>query len=140
MSTRDFYAGLGLTTLVTAVLIGAVAYIVPDLHQRMGYLLLCLAVFSAMCVGIFYSAQPAANATNKARLAQYVMVLTFVKMAISLALVYGYFLWARPVGQAFLIPFFMAYFGYTVFETIYLLRLNKATASSIADQNSTGNK
>jgi len=49
---------------------------------------------------------------------------------VGIALVYGYYLLGRPPGRFFLLPFFTAYFIYTVFETVYLLKLNKQASGS----------
>ncbi len=128
MRAPPFFSGLVVTSLLTTVLVGAEAYVWPSLQTQVAFLVLCVLVFAGFCLLMYYSARQAANSPNPARLAQYVMVLTFVKMAVSIGLVYGYYLTVKPEGQAFLLPFFTAYFVFTVFETWWLLRLNRLSS------------
>ena len=129
MEPKDFYPGLALTTLFGAVLLGIQAYFLPVLQEQWPFLAACLGVFAVFCVLTYFSARPAARAKNQARLVQYVLGFTFVKMMVGLGLVYGYYLLGQPPGRWFLLPFFTAYFIYTVFETIYLVKLNTQAAA-----------
>ena len=87
-----------------------------------------VALFFGLTLVIYYSATPAAKSENKARLAQYVMVLTFVKMMLSIVLVYAYFRLGNPPSRSFLFPFFVSYLFYTIYETIFLVNLSQRTA------------
>lgn len=125
---RSFFTGLLLTTILVSAAVALSAYLMPSLQSQSGWLLGCVAFFVVLSAVIYVTALAAARSENPARLAQYVMVLTFVKMALSIAAVYAYYLLAKPESRSFLLPFFLAYFGFTIFETMWLVRMNKAAA------------
>ena len=129
MLSAYFTRGLLLTTLLVGACIGIEYLFIADLQPQWPFLLVCLAVFALLTVVINRTATKAAKHEKQIRLAQYIMVLTFAKMVLSIAVVVGYYYLADPPSRSFLLPFFTAYFGFTIFETLFLLRLNKATAT-----------
>ncbi len=128
LSDGRFPRQLLLLTLVTAAGLGVLYLAILDLHERKGYMLLLLLGFAMFTYGAQVVAERIAGGSNPAALLNYVMVLTFAKMAFSLALVYGYYLYARPASKAFLWPFFLVYLAFTTFETYALIKLSFATA------------
>ena len=126
MTDATFYRQLAALTLFCAFVLSALALSWAPLSPHVGFTLGSVAFYAALTVAIFVSARSAAEHKNQARLAQYVMVLTFVKMFVSLVVVMGYYYIARPTSKAFLLPFFVAYFAFTIYETVVLLRLNKS--------------
>ena len=121
-----FYRQLAALTLGCAFVLSALALSWPPLSAHLVFTLGSVAFYAVLTIAIYVSARAAAAHKNQARLAQYVMVLTFVKMAVSLAVVMGYYYIARPTTKAFLLPFFVAYFAFTIYETVVLLKLNKS--------------
>ncbi len=129
-----FVRQLSLLTLVTAAGLGVLYLAILDLHERKGYLLLLLLGFAAFTYVAQLVAERIARSANPAALLNFVMVLTFAKMAFSLALVYGYYLYERPEGKSFLWPFFLVYLAFTSFETYALVRLSFATAPTRSNE------
>ena len=123
-----FHRELLLVTLVTAAGLGVLYTGIDDLKQRVGYLVVLPLAFAAFTWVAQFVAERMARGEKPQQLLNFVMVLTFAKMAFSLALVYGYYLNVRPASKAFLWPFFLVYLAYTSFETYALIRLSFATA------------
>ena len=123
-----FWLGFGAAATLTMFACGLQVRYLGDLEAHLPFVAACVVVFALLGVAIYASAKTAAASDNPARLAQYVLALTIAKMAVGLALVFGYYLYARPAGRAFLLPFFTAYLAFTVWETVWLLRLNRAAA------------
>ncbi len=128
MSQSVFYTQLLITTIVTLAIIVGLTFVFPDLTYQWPFMVGGVAMFFCLTLVIYYTAIPAAKSENKARLAQYVMVLTFVKMMFSIILVYAYFRLGSPPSRSFLFPFFVSYLCYTVYETIFLVKLSQRTA------------
>ncbi len=128
LSDGRFVRQLSLLTLVTAAGLGVLYLAIVDLHQRKGYMLLLLLGFAAFTYVAQVVAERIARGEKPAALLNFVMALTFAKMAFSLALVYGYYLFAGPEGKSFLWPFFLVYLAFTSFETYALIKLSFATA------------
>lgn len=128
MTLPKFFPGLLATTFLTVFLFGIEWKLLTSLQSQLPFMGLTLALFVALALAIYFTAIPASKSDNKARLAQYVMVLTFVKMALGIALVYGYFSYGNPPNRSFLFPFFTAYLCFTVYETLFLVKLSKSTS------------
>jgi len=128
MSQSVFYTRLLITTIITLAGNLALTFLFSDLTYQWPFMVGGVALFFGLTLAIYYSAIPAAKSENKARLAQYVMVLTFVKMMVSIVLVYAYFKLGNPPSRSFLFPFFVSYLCYTIYETIFLVNLSQRTA------------
>jgi len=131
MPQAVFFTRLLITTIITLLVIIGLTYLYPDLNSQWPFMLSGVGVFFGLTLLIYYTAIPAAKSENKARLAQYVMVLTFVKMMLSIVLVYAYFRLGNPPSRSFLFPFFVSYLSYTIFETVFLVNLSQRTAKKI---------
>lgn len=128
MRQSVFYTRLLITTIVALSGNLGLSKLFNDLSYQWPFMLGGVGLFFALTIAIYYSAVPAAKSENKARLAQYVMVLTFVKMMLSIILVYAYFKLGNPPSRTFLYPFFISYLCYTVYETLFLVKLAQRTA------------
>jgi hypothetical protein len=128
MSQAQFFTRLLITTVIALGCNVGLTYLFTDLRQQWPFVLGGIALFFMLTVIIYFSALPAARSENKARLAQYVMVLTFVKMMLSIVLVYSYYSFGKPPSRSFLYPFFVSYLCFTLFETIWLVQLAQSTS------------
>jgi hypothetical protein len=129
MTIARFFTFLVLAAAANLLLDGLLTLVLPDLAGQWPFMFVTVGVFSLLTVIIYYTSIPAAKSDNKARLAQFVMVLTFVKMALSVALVYVYYAVFTPASRSFLFPFFLSYLIFTVFETWYLVSLAQKTSA-----------
>ncbi len=132
MTTRDFYGGLALTTVGLALALAALAALVTPVRTQLGFGSASAGLYALLCVAIYYTASPVAHSAKRVRLAQYVMLLTCVKMVLSIGFVLLYYYLWRPSGTSFLYPFFAAYLAYTIYETYVLLRLNRVGVQSLS--------
>ena len=127
MPQSVFYTRLLITTIIALLANLGLTMLFPDLASQWPFMLGGVAMFFLLTIAIYFSATPAAKSDNKARLAQYVMVLTFVKMMLSIILVYAYFKMGNPPSRTFLYPFFVSYLCFTVYETLFLVKLAQRT-------------
>lgn len=58
----------------------------------------------------------------------YYMGSLLLRFILSLAVIVGYYFYAKPEGIYFVIPFFFIYMGFTLVETVSLMRLAKSNA------------
>jgi uncharacterized membrane protein (DUF485 family) len=127
MNQRRFFSQLGILTL-------SVVVVVFILHQSFGeeasrtFSLLSVGIFTLLSAGVYFMAARAAISKDKNAFTRLIMVLTFVKLFLTLLLVIVYHRLAHPGSLFFLIPFFFVYIAYTVFETVYLTKLGKIEA------------
>ena len=121
------------TTLITSAGFALLWWLVPDLRDRVGYLAILLVGFAVFTWRAYRVAERFAAHENPARLLQYVMALTFVKLVFGVSLVFGYAYWVRPVGITFIWPFFWSYLTFTSLETYALIRLSFATSPKRRD-------
>ena len=123
-----FHRELTLVTLACAAGLGILYLAVADLQSRVGYMALLLLGFAAFTWQAQLVAERLARHRNPGMLLNFVMALTGAKMFFSIALVYGYRVYAAPTTLDFLWPFAWVYLVYTGFETYALIRLSFATA------------
>lgn len=127
MSKRQFFSQLSLVTLLT----GLVLFLLLIFQPFSEYKLLSLATllfFAVLAAAIYFPASNATKSNDKNAFTRLVMVFTFVKMFLVAGLVVGYHRLFAPANNLFLVPFFLTYIVFTVFETIYLSKMAKVKA------------
>ncbi len=121
------------TTLLAALGLAMFWRLTPELQDRPGYLLLLLGGFGIFTWRAYTLGERFAKSDKPVHLLNYVIALTFVKMAFSLALLFGYVYWTKPAGISFVWPFFWTYVCYSVLETLALIRLSFASSPGRRD-------
>ena len=127
MSRRRFFLQLTLVTFGTLAGI-SLLQLFPQFHVSFQFSLLSLLFFVVISAVMFLIAAQAALSKDKNVFTRLIMVFTFVKMLLTLALVVVFQKFARPTNNLFLIPFFSIYIVYTIFETTFMTKLGKIKA------------
>lgn len=86
---------------------------------------ICLAFFTLFTLFMFFIGKQTAQNRNKNLFTGAVLALTFGKIMLSFVVVFFYFKFGQPDSKAFLIPFFITYLVFTVYETYLMMKLGK---------------
>jgi hypothetical protein len=127
MNRRRFLIQLSLlATGVLALLLSSQFFspFQPYLH----FSLMSLAFFVFLSAGMYFPAAKAAISKDKNAFTRLIMMFTFGKLLLTVVLVIGYQKLSRPPDNFFLLPFFLVYIAFTIFETIFLTKLGKIKA------------
>ena len=129
MSYRSFFALLSGLTVLTAVLLFLLHQTVDALEAHQSLSWISLAFFVALSILMFYTGKVTAASENKNLFTSAVLGFVFGKMALSLLIVIVYTREVQPESKYFVLPFFLVYILYTIFETWYLIRLGRQKPS-----------
>jgi hypothetical protein len=84
-----------------------------------------LIFFVALSIVVFYLGNAAASSENKNRLTQLIMILVFFKLFSCLLIIVIYDRLFKPSSDYYVLPFFLIYIVFTVFEVTMLSKANK---------------
>ncbi|MCB0518801.1 MAG: hypothetical protein H6577_19130 [Lewinellaceae bacterium] len=87
-----------------------------------------LAFFAGITVVMYLMAVKAAVSKDKNAFTRLIMVFTFVKLFLSITIIIAYTKVAQPTGKYFILPFFLVYLVFTIFETLFMTKLGKIKA------------
>ena len=136
MTDGRFYKGLGLTTLV-AVGGAAGLHALMDLDYALGLTVTAIVVLALACVGMFYAGRWAAGHRNKFMFNNVFLGLTMVKMFGAGIAVVVFALVAEPVNKLFVLPFFLVYLIFSVYEVYTLVVVARRTPGVAAEGDET---
>lgn len=126
MDSRTFYTRLTLVTALTAALLAVLHFAVPAARLHGALPVACMALFIAICIGLFYMGRSAAQSRNKLAFNNVISLSVFGKMLASIAFLLIYQKTARPANEWFVAIFLLTYLTYTVFEVWFMTRLAKS--------------
>lgn len=110
---------------------GGVAVILFILHQFDKFSHLppfswsCWLLFVAFSKAVFFFGLQAARSPNRLDFTNVSMGFIFFKMMLSVGFVFVFVKLSKPPNALFIIPFFINYFCFTIFETRFMIRLGK---------------
>ncbi|MBK8505642.1 MAG: hypothetical protein IPL46_27665 [Saprospiraceae bacterium] len=81
--------------------------------------------FITLSIVVFYLGNAAASHKNKNRLTQLIMILVFFKLFSCLLIIVIYDRLFHPSSDFYVLPFFLIYIVFTVFEVMMLSKANK---------------
>ncbi|MEZ4961673.1 MAG: hypothetical protein R2830_17725 [Saprospiraceae bacterium] len=87
-----------------------------------------LAFFAGITVVMYLMAVKAAVSKDKNAFTRLIMVFTFVKLFLSITIIIAYTKVVQPTGKYFILPFFLVYLVFTIFETMFMTKLGKIKA------------
>ena len=116
--------------LLTVVLTGAVMalQLIPSLSSFIGFYLISIGFFFLLSLVMFFTSARAALSKDKNAFTRLIMVFTMAKLFLTVIIVIVYQQVVKPEGVLFILPFFIIYIAYTVFETIFMTKLGKVEA------------
>ncbi len=124
MRTKDFLIQLSGVTLATAALLFLLR-LFPETSPYLLYGWICLSVFVALSLMMFFTGYIALDDKNKQGFVRVSLLFTAIKMLVSVVLNFVYYKASAPETAFFLLPFFIVYLIYTVFETRFMMLLGK---------------
>ena len=125
MTFRSFFLKLSLLTLITAGLLWGIHALVPVLREHQLLSWLSMGFFFLLSLLMFLTGNATARSENRNMFTSAVLGFVFGKMALSLLIVIIYTKEQEPDSKYFILPFFLVYLIYTVFETWFLTRLGR---------------
>lgn len=131
MTAKAFYLQLALVTLIAA----ATAYGIntfPQFADVQPIAWISLAIFVLLSVVMYYAGRKAAFSDNKHDFTNVSLGVTIGKIFIAILFILGYNQLMQPDSRFFIIPFFLMYLIYTIFETYIMMKLGRLNTQ--ADQ------
>jgi hypothetical protein len=130
MTARIFFLQTSLITLATIALLFGLSFY-PPFSPFFGFGLICLFFFVALSIIMYITGSRAAVSPQQGFFTQLILVFTIVKMFLSIIVVFVYFKVAKPGSSWFLLPFFLVYLIYTIFESYFMIRIGKSTKPTL---------
>ncbi len=124
MTYKSFFTQLLLVTLVTIVMIVLLG-MVPALSNFTDLSWVTCSFFVVVSIIMFFFAHRAAMSESKYAFSNIIFGFMMGKMMLTIGLVMGYNNFMQPSTKLFLIPFFIVYLIYTIFETSFMMKLSK---------------
>ncbi|MBK7408993.1 MAG: hypothetical protein IPL49_09690 [Saprospirales bacterium] len=124
LSAKVFFQQLGLITFLTA----AVLFILNQYplfgdHQLLYWMLLGFYFLTAIL--LYVVGKKLAVSENKNAFTLFVMGSVFAKMLLSMVVLVLYLKFAEPASKYFILPFFVVYLAFTIFETYFLMKIGR---------------
>lgn len=117
-----------ISLLGTAALLGGINYFLLDsleLQRHSGLAYGSIAFFVLLCALIFWLAKMASQSKDKYAFVRLIMSNMMIKMLLAVAIIVVYTRVVDIETNLFILPFFVTYIGFTIFETVFLFRLSK---------------
>ncbi len=124
MKSSVFFKWLIIITLLLTTVIFVLSFI-EIFKDSLSISLSSIVFFVSLSIAVFYLGNAAARSTNKNRLTQLIMILVFFKLFSCLLIIMIYDRFFHPANNYYVLPFFLIYILYTVFEVIMLTKANK---------------
>ena len=124
MNQRSFFTQLTVLSVFVGLLLLALNTI-PAIHPYQGLSWLSSSFFILLSIIMYLAGQKAAQSQNKNNFSRVVFGFIGVKMMLSVVLVFIYSETVRPTSGHFLVPFFVTYLVYTIFETHFMMKIGQ---------------
>ncbi len=124
MSWTTFFKQLIFVSLLTVLLLFTLHFN-PDIavHSQLSWAS-CM-FYIVLSIFIFFFAYRAASSQNKNAFTVVIMGFVLAKMVLSVTFLIIFFQIVKPESRLFLVPFFVVYLIYTIFETYFMTKLAK---------------
>lgn len=129
MRIRDFLLQLLFVTLAASLSLLILKFF-PQTSPYLRYGLICMLVFVILSLMVFFTGYMALGGKDKQAFIRISLVFTTAKMIVAVLLNFAYYKTANPSGSYFLLPFFIVYLIYTVFETKFMMTIGKYGVNS----------
>lgn len=125
MNPRNFFIGLGITTLVQLAVSLMLIWIIAPLKAHFGFIVVTILALLVFCIMMYVAARILANSKLTRLYIQLIMIAVFLKMLVCLALIVGYKKEFEPVDNSFIWPFLVVYLSSTIYEVIFLEKVGR---------------
>ena len=124
MNRRSFFIQLGGLSLGVAVSL-YLLHLIPLFQSDQSLSLASLAFFILFTIVVYLAAYRAALSDNIHSFTRLIMAVVMGKMFLCVLLIFLYVKLANPESRYFLVPFFVVYFAFTIFELYFMTKLGK---------------
>lgn len=124
MTTKKFTAQLLSISFLTLLAL-SIFHSFPSFQPYWDLSILSLIFYILLSIIMFVFGSKTANNKNVNDFSQVVFASIIGKMFLTVVLVVIYFEIKKPVDQYFLLPFFLVYLAFTIFETSFMMKLSK---------------
>ena len=125
MSPKNFFIGLGITTILQLVVSLMLVWMIVPLKAHLGFIIVTILVLLIFCTMMYVAARIMANSKLTRLYIQLIMLAVFLKMLLCLALVVGYTKEFDPKDNSFIWPFLVIYLSSTIYEVIFLEKVGR---------------
>jgi hypothetical protein len=134
MTAQRFWVVLAATTVGTFVVNYVFQLFVPSLKQHNVVAWWSLLLFAFLSIPMYIIGKKAALSSQKLLFIQVIMVFILVKMLLAIAILLIYKKLYKPESSLFVLPFFVAYFIFIIFETYFMTRLARLKRGVSSEQ------
>ncbi len=124
MTFQRFLILLGITIAIAIFINFSLSFFVSKLNNHNGVGLWSLVLFTLISFILFFLGKQAAQSTNKLLFNNVIIASVFLKMMAAVVVLVVYKKKYHPESNTFLIPFFIAYFLFSIFETYFMIKLS----------------
>lgn len=124
MESSVFFKWLVIVTILLITLILALSFLDP-FEDILPISYASLAFFVILSIAVFYLGHAAAKSSDKNKLTQLIIALVFFKLFSCLLIIIVYDQIFQPKSNHYVIPFFLIYIVFTVFEVNMLTRAGR---------------
>ncbi len=124
MNNKQFIISLLLLTAFVAFLVYLMSY-VASLVDYLSLGAMSIMLFSSICVVMYIFASRSAKKDQRVAFINIFMLSTLLKMLFSVILIAIYYRTQLPNSKLFIVPFFVVYTIYTIFEVWFMSKLTK---------------
>ncbi len=124
MTQGRFYSRLTILSILVAILMAALlqtALLNPYLNITIGSIIF----FVLLSIVVYHLGYRIAHMENKNAYTSFIMAFIFGKMLFSIMFLAFFYILTKPQDKYFLLPFFLVYLCYTIFETYVLSLVGK---------------
>lgn len=126
ISDKQFWVGLAATVGIASIAAAAL-HLLPRLAPYWSFSLATVLLFTVLSIGAFYAGKRASGAANKHLFTSVIMGFTLLKMMLSGITIFLYHLLAEPADKIFVLPFFILYLIFTIFEAFVMIKQARNT-------------
>lgn len=124
MTAKAFYLQLALVSLIAAATAFGINTF-PQFADVQPIAWISLGIFVLLSVVMYYAGRKAAFSDNKHDFTNVSLGVTIGKIFIAILFILGYNQLIQPDSRFFIIPFFLMYLIYTIFETYIMMKLGR---------------
>ena len=125
MLFKNFIVQLSWLTLLLIILL-LVLHQLPVFQEHQLFSWISLLSFVGFCLLSFFLQSKSVEHSNKSLFGNVFLLSIFFKLLLCAFLVIAYAIFAKPSSVYFILPFFIIYIFYTVFEVYFILKLAKS--------------
>lgn len=120
---RQFFSALMGVVAATGAILFLLDSLFPEFQAHRLFAAIGIALFTGICLALFYVGSAAAESKNKYAFNQLILISVFGKLVCSLLLVFSYAKFFTPPNNAFVAIFILIYALFTAFEVWFMMRL-----------------